>query len=151
MANTGWSQTPHRLTLTPSSVGQFFISDNLIFRLGAVKENILAFENLLPHAENLGPYVEFSEKKIDNPKSTNTAESQTPRRQTLRRVSKFIFQKSKSFYSNTVQSRTPCRLILRGVLPASILYVQASPCLNRESKIRKYRVTTYMKIAQHFC
>ena len=90
-------------------------------------------------------------KKIDNPTLTNTAESQTPRRQPLRRVSKFIFQKSKSFYSNTAQSRTPCRLILRGVLPASILYVQASPCLNRESKIRKYRVTTYMKIAQHFC
>ena len=148
MANTGRSQTPHWLTLTPCSVGQFWISANLIFLLRAVK--IFWPLKISFRMQRIWVHMLNFLKKIDNPKLTNTAESQTPRRQTLRRVSKFIFQKSKSFYSNTAQSRTPCRLILRGVLPASILYVQASPCLDRESKIRQYRVTTYMKIAQHF-
>ena len=125
MANTGRSQTPHWLTLTPCSVGQFWISANLIFLLGAVKifwplKISFPMQRIWVHMLNFL-------KKIYNPKLTNTAETQ--RRLTLRRVSKFIFQKSKSIYSNTVQSRTSCRLILRGVLPASILCVQASPLL----------------------
>ena len=75
--------------------------------------------------------------------------SQTPRWLTLRGVSELVF-----FYpkvNNTKRSRTLHKLTLCGVLPASILSLQASPCLEKEYEILKKLYVNYFRIDKFFC
>ena len=145
-ANTARSRTLCRLRLR--GVGNLIFENPKLANTVWSKNNFLVSSFTLQYSES-GVHMWIFRKKFKylkkNPKLTNTARSQTPRKLTPRQSLNNISENPKMV--NTARSQTLHRQTLRGVLPASIL----SLSLPFKGNVKQNKIQVcYTNQNQHF-